>query len=145
MKPNQVRAIAICVFRQQDSILVFEGYDALKRETFYRPLGGTIEFGERSHQTVIREIHEEIDAEITNIRSIGTLENVFTFEGQFGHEIVLVYEAEFAENSLYQKSFVMGKEDNGAQFKALWKPLADFEHGTAPLYPDGLLELLRQA
>jgi len=36
----------------------------------------------------------------------------------------------------------MGHEDDGGQFMALWKPLADFTRGESPLYPDGLLELL---
>jgi len=142
MRPSQVRAIAICVFRRQESILVFEGHDTTKRQTFYRPLGGTIEFGELSRQTVIREIREEIDAGITNLRLIGTLENLFTFEGQPGHEIVLVYEADFTDMTLYHRTLIVGQEDDGGHFNALWKPLADFASGQSPLYPDGLLELL---
>ena len=63
MKPNRVRAIAICLFRRGDKILALEGYDEVKRQTFYRPLGGTIEFGEHSSQTVVRELREELSIE----------------------------------------------------------------------------------
>jgi hypothetical protein len=42
---NKIRPIAICVFRHKDRILVAEGYDPVKKQTFYRPLGGVIEFG----------------------------------------------------------------------------------------------------
>jgi len=142
MKPGQVRAIALCILRSGGAIFVFEGRDAIKGETFYRPLGGTIEFGERSAQTIQREMREEIDAGITNLRYVGALENIFTYEGQPGHEIALVYEGNFADAAMYDKAFVMGREDDGGQFKALWKPLADFASGQSPLYPDGLLELL---
>jgi len=43
--PNQIRPLAIYLFRDGDRILVGEGNDPVKRETFYRPLGGGIEFG----------------------------------------------------------------------------------------------------
>jgi hypothetical protein len=43
---NEIRPVALCVFRNNDGILVFEGYDDVKGETFYRPPGGGIEFGE---------------------------------------------------------------------------------------------------
>jgi len=142
MLPGQIRAIAICILRRHESILVFEGHDTTKGQTFYRPLGGAIEFGEIGSQAAIREIREEIHAEITNLRPIGTLENIFTFEGRPGHEIVLVYEADFADATLYQETPIIGQEDSGERFPVLWKPLADFAGGQSPLYPDGLLELL---
>jgi hypothetical protein len=43
---TQIRPLAICVFSQNGKILVCEGYDATTSDTFYRPLGGGIEFGE---------------------------------------------------------------------------------------------------
>ena len=49
---NNIRPIAVCVVRNNDNILVFEGYDPVKKETFYRPLGGAIEFGEHSKSAV---------------------------------------------------------------------------------------------
>jgi NADH pyrophosphatase NudC (nudix superfamily) len=61
---NQIRPLAICVFRREDRILVAEGFDPVKQEHFYRPLGGGIEFGENSVETISREIREEINAEI---------------------------------------------------------------------------------
>jgi 8-oxo-dGTP pyrophosphatase MutT (NUDIX family) len=142
MKPGQIRAISVCVVCKDDAIFVFEARDNLKSETFYRPLGGEVEFGERSSQTVIREFREEINSDITNLKYLGTLENIFTFEGEPGHEIVFVYQGDFVDPSIYEKATVIGNEDDGEQFKAMWKPLDDFRYGNAPLYPDGLLELL---
>lgn len=138
----RVRPIAICVFRRDDFILVAEGNDPTKKQLFYRPMGGAIEFGERSDQTLRREIREEIDAEITNLQYLGTIENVFTYDGQTGHEIVLIYAGEFVDKSYYNESVIIGKEDDGSEFKAVWKSLTEFRRKQIPLYPDGLLQLL---
>ncbi len=43
--PEQIRPLVICLFWQGQRILVAKGYDPLKREQFFRPLGGGIEFG----------------------------------------------------------------------------------------------------
>ena len=131
--------------RRADVLLVLEGYDTSKEQTFYRPLEGAIEFGEYSYQTVVRELRKEIDAEITNLTYLGALENIFTYEGRPGHEIVMVYRADFTGAALYNQAVIMGREDSGAPFTAVWKPLADFANADAPLYPDGLLDLLTNA
>jgi 8-oxo-dGTP pyrophosphatase MutT (NUDIX family) len=144
MKPEFVRPIAICVFRKDDSIFAFEGYDTPTDQIFYRPLGGSIEFGELSAQTIVRELREEIGAEILNLCYLGTLENIFSHEGARGHEIVQVYAADFADPAFHARDSLIGFEDNGMPFTARWVPLADFRAGTYPLYPNGLLELLDQ-
>jgi 8-oxo-dGTP pyrophosphatase MutT (NUDIX family) len=142
MKPGKVRPIAICIIRKDSSILVAEGDDTVKKQVFYRPLGGTIEFSEYSRDTVVRELREEIGAELTDVRYLGTIENIFTYNGQTGHEIVLVYEGTFADRSFYEKESIEGVEIDDSPIRAVWKSLTDFENGQAPLYPDGLLELL---
>ena len=142
MMEGEVRPLAICVFRKGDLILVAEDYDRVKDEVFYRPLGGAIKFGEYGHEAVIREIREELGSEVKNLRHIGTIENIFTFEGKKGHEIVLTYEGKLADQSIYERSLVEGIESNGLIIRALWKPLSYFQDGHYPLYPEGLLELL---
>jgi NADH pyrophosphatase NudC (nudix superfamily) len=67
MKPKQIRPIVICVFRNEDKLFVTEGYDYYKNEIFYRPLGGAVEFGERSQDSIVREIREEADADIEDL------------------------------------------------------------------------------
>lgn len=143
--PSQIRPLAICVFRDGDRILVGEGYDPLKRETFYRPLGGGIEFGERAQDALRREMREEIGAEIESPRYLFTLENIFTFNGEMGHEIALVFDARLSDADLYLQEAIAGVEFDGMKslpFKALWKKLDEFG-ARAPLYPDGLLDALR--
>ena len=142
--PNQIRPLAICLFRDGDRILVGEGNDPVKRETFYRPLGGGIEFGERAEDALRREVREEIGAEIESSVYLFTLENIFTFNGEMGHEIVMVFDARFKDAALYAQETIAGTEFDGTQnfpFKALWKRLDEFG-ADAPLYPDGLLDAL---
>lgn len=142
MKPGQIRVIAICIILDRGRIFVFEAYDTVKKQTFYRPLGGQIDFGEYSDHALRREFREEINAEITNLRYLETLENIFTLNGRPGHEVVFVYQGDFSDKSLYQKDSLTGLEDDGSHFKALWKPIADFQDPQVPLYPDGLPGLL---
>jgi ADP-ribose pyrophosphatase YjhB (NUDIX family) len=142
---TQIRPLAICVFRNGDRILVGEGYDPVKQETFYRPLGGGIEFGEHTEETIQREVREEIDAEVASLRYLFTLENIFTFNGELGHEIVLVYNGRLVDAALSAQETIEGQEFDGFRqslLKAVWMQIKEFGPG-APLYPDGLLEFLK--
>ncbi|NIN67278.1 MAG: NUDIX domain-containing protein [Anaerolineae bacterium] len=145
MKPGEIRPIVVCVFRDDDRIFVGEYSDPSTGETFYRPLGGAIRFGELSRESITRELREEMGAEVKNVRYVGVLENIFTYDGKPGHEIVLVYEASFADVELYNIESIACCDDDG-EFVASWKSLADFRAGKDILYPEGLLDLLdRQA
>jgi 8-oxo-dGTP pyrophosphatase MutT (NUDIX family) len=145
MKKKKIRPLAICVFRHQERILVAEGYDPVKRQTFYRPLGGGIEFGERSEDTVRRELLEEIGAQVGDLEYLGALENIFVFNGEPGHEIVQVYDGVLKESGLYDQAAIPGKEaEVGESFEAVWKRIDEFGAGKAILYPTGLLELLKR-
>ena len=137
------RPLALAVIRRGDAILVFEVVDEVKGVTGYRPPGGTIEFGERSEDAVIREIREELSAELTDVRPLGTLENIFRFRGEASHEIIVVYQGCLADATFYDRETIDGVEANGEPLSCSWRRLADFGP-RAPLYPDGLLELLTQ-
>lgn len=141
MDPGKIRPIAISVFRNEDKIFVAEYYDPSRKLKFYRPLGGAIRFGERSRDCIIREIWEEMGAEIKDITYIGMIENIFTFDNKLGHEIVLVYEAAFVDSHLYEVESITCQDDDGV-FVAVWKSPAEIRAEKAPLYPEGLLDLL---
>ena len=141
---RQIRPLAICLFSHEDKILVSEEQDPSKGETFYRPLGGGIEFGEYSTETIHRELMEEISAHAKNLVYLGTLENIFTFNGTPGHEILLVYDGVLVESGLYEQTVILGHEaDVNLPMKVIWKSLDEFGPGKSILYPEGLLDLLR--
>jgi len=143
-KKKRVRPLAICVFRNQDRILVNQGYDQVKDKYFYRPLGGGIEFGETSLETICRELREEINVEVDkeSLTYLGTVENIFHFNGEPGHEIVLIYDGKLKDLDLYEQAVIAGKEANGEEFEAMWMSLDEFGTGKRILYPTGLAEIL---
>jgi 8-oxo-dGTP pyrophosphatase MutT (NUDIX family) len=143
-KKKRIRPLAICVFRSRNRILVMEGYDSIKQEYFYRPLGGGIEFGESSSETICRELMEEIHVEVDrqSLRYLGAVENIFTFNGKPGHEIVLIYDGSLMDPGLYDQAAIVGKEVDGEEFRAVWKNIGEFGVGKSILYPTGLLEML---
>jgi RimJ/RimL family protein N-acetyltransferase/8-oxo-dGTP pyrophosphatase MutT (NUDIX family) len=140
-----LRAKVICVFRNGGRILAVEGYDPAKKERFYCPPGGRIEFGERSEDAVRREIREELGTELRYPRLLGILENLFTFDGRRGHEVVFVYDADLADRSLYDRDYLDGRESNGEPFTAVWLDMDSRSAAALPVYPDGLECLLRTA
>ena len=144
MSQNRIRPIAICVFRHHNRILVFEGYDSVKNEVFYRPLGGGIEFSEHSSVAIQREIKEELGAEICDLSFLGSVENIFFLNDRHGHEFVQVWDASFVDPEFYGYSSFEATEANGLKLKVVWKDVKFFEEGKAPLYPTGLLELLTE-
>ncbi|MBD1873748.1 NUDIX hydrolase [Nodosilinea sp. FACHB-131] len=140
-KKARVRPISICLLRRGDEILVHESYDSVKERGFARPLGGGIDFGETSAAAAIREIKEELGADIAGVELLGIVENIFVYEGEPGHEIVFVYDGRFVDESLYgQESLdvVEGKR----QFKAVWRSPADLRDGPHRLVPEQLWDFL---
>ncbi len=142
MMPGQIRVLALALFRQDDRILVLEGYDPVKGETFYRLPGGGVEFGEFGQAAIAREMREELGAEIECVQYLTTLESVFVYAGQQGHEVALLYEASFVDRSFSTRPQFLGRESDGSVFKMLWKPLATLAADGNPLYPDGLMRWL---
>jgi len=140
---ERIRCVAICAFRRGDRILVVEDYDSVKQQTFYRPLGGGIDFGEASAAAVVREIREEIGAEVADLEYIGTVENIFTFNGVARHELIQIFDGRLVDEALYLVQSIPGVESNGEPIRVVWKSLDSFSAKT-PLYPDGLLEQLRE-
>jgi 8-oxo-dGTP pyrophosphatase MutT (NUDIX family) len=143
MKPGVIRPIALCIVWREDAVLVYEGYDPTKRQTFYRPLGGGIEFGEHSSAAAVRELREELGTDLLGPQLIGTIENIFAYDGEPGHEIVQLYEGTLGDPGLYALDELVAGEDDGLQYRVNWMPLPAFTgDGAPPLYPEGLLALL---
>jgi 8-oxo-dGTP pyrophosphatase MutT (NUDIX family) len=142
-KPRGIRVIAICVFRREESILVFAGYDSVKETYYYRPLGGGVEPGETTREAVAREIAEELGLQIDALKLLGVLENIFVLDGQPKHEIVFVYDGRFVDATIYDRQELHGWEANGEPLRATWRRLDSFEERHR-LVPEGLESLLRE-
>jgi 8-oxo-dGTP pyrophosphatase MutT (NUDIX family) len=143
MDTTRIRPISVCLFHHENRVLVSQGFDTVKQNYYYRPLGGGIEYGESSQEAVIREIREELGVEIENVRLLGVLENIFIYEGRQGHEIVFVFDAEFVDKSLYQLDEIDGYEQEAnSSFKAKWYSLNENEKNVGSLVPEALEKML---
>ena len=142
MSKNRIRVVALGVFLNYGKILVFQGHDRVDGDTFFRPLGGGVEFGETSENALIREIREELGFEITDLKYLGTLENIFIYQGEPGHEVVLVYDARFVDPKIYSQTNLHYVESEGDEMPCQWLSLEDVEKKKLHLYPLGLYELL---
>lgn len=66
------------------------------------------------------------------------MENLFSFDGQQGHEIVFVYDAEFVDSALYKEAEIQGHETNGFTYIAQWLSREQIEFSRSPVYPKGI-------
>jgi ADP-ribose pyrophosphatase YjhB (NUDIX family) len=142
---KQIRPLALALIRQGDEILVEAGRDEAKNETFFRLLGGVIEFGEKGADAVRRELREELGTESDVKGLVATIENVFTYEGEPAHEIALVYECSLRDDRLNSLDEWEAHETTRAGYvthKLAWKRLDSFRSGREVLYPEGLLALV---
>lgn len=124
-KQNKIRPIAIALIKRGSEILVDKGFDEVKGEYFYRPLGGGIKFGETAVQTLNREFREELSCDLKVGKRLDVYENLFTFNGEEGHELIFIHEAEFMDRDLYERAEIPFIEEKRNGAAALWLKLTD--------------------
>ncbi|TNF29023.1 MAG: NUDIX domain-containing protein [Deltaproteobacteria bacterium] len=141
---KRIRPLALALISNDKNQYFFhEGSDSVKNETFYRPLGGGIEFGEQGADALKREFLEEINQEIAIGPLLNVYENIFTFEGKEGHEIVLLFKAHFLNEECYHKTFDI-LEGNKVVGRAVWKSIEDIQKAGSKIYPLGIEDLLEE-
>jgi ADP-ribose pyrophosphatase YjhB (NUDIX family) len=103
-------------------------------------VGGGIEFGERAADAVVREFAEELGSAVDVVRLLGVVDNIFTYEGRPGHEILFLFEVEFADTRLYTRRDWTLADSHGS--RATWRPLAELAAGP-PVYPREAVDLIQ--
>ena len=138
----QIRTLAVAVCMDGDRVLVERGRDHVAGQSYYRAIGGGVEFGERAAEAVAREWREELGLTLTELHPLGVLESLFTYEGRPGHEIVFAYRARILEADAYAQHAFTSVDPSGLRHEAVWVPLDALRRGAVPLFPDGLTALL---
>jgi 8-oxo-dGTP pyrophosphatase MutT (NUDIX family) len=136
---TNIKVKSICIFENDNKILVSKSFDSVQKDYYYRPIGGTTEFGEYTKETLVREIQEELNAQIKNITLEQVIENIFTCDGLKGHEIVFLYKADFIDKFFYELKeyeIIEGEEI----IKAYWININDFVNKEYRLVPHMLIE-----
>lgn len=141
-KAGEIRVIALGLIQDGKRIFVSEGYDPVKQETFYRALGGGVDFGETSRTALKREFQEEIQADLTNINYLCCIENLFTFNGRQGHEIIQLYKCDFVDSKFYQLESLVFSESQTHKHEALWIDISRFKSGELRLVPEVFFDYL---
>lgn len=141
-RKRRLRAVALAAVRRADgAVLVQRGHDSTRDLTFHRLIGGGIDFGETAEQAVVREWQEELATGLLDVRLLGWVENLFSFEGAPGHELLAVHVGRVED------AHVLDRDDlgviPGTTSTAYWVPGAQVLDGPVPLYPDGAVDLLR--
>ncbi len=139
---SHIRAKAICLFRHQEQVLLAQAFDPTKNEHYLMPIGGGIDFGERAADAIRREVQEEIQQDISQLQYLDVFENIFTFDGRVGHEIVFVYAATFVDQQMYAQLMIKGIESNGEEYQAAWYTQEQLTQLKLPIYPLGIASLL---
>lgn len=140
-KFNQIRSLALGLILNGDRTFLSQGYDPVKQQTFYRALGGGVDFGETSYDALKREFQEELQAELTNIKYLGCIENIFIYNGQPGHEIIQLYQCDFVDSTFYQSDqidFVEGEHKK----TAFWLDIEECKSGKLRVVPEQFLEYI---
>jgi 8-oxo-dGTP pyrophosphatase MutT (NUDIX family) len=119
-------------------ILATEGVDHIKNEVFYRLIGGHIEVGETAIAALKREIKEELNLDL-NVGDVQFwLENIFTYNGNIGHEIIAICKVTANEGITLQEEYTI---IDSPGVKAKWINLEDIENGSVRLYPLGAIKV----
>lgn len=139
--PRRIRVIALGLIQAGDRLFVSEGFDPKKQQTFYRALGGGVDFGETSFDALQREFQEELQAELTNIQYLGCLENLFVYDGEPGHELIQLYRCDFVDPKFYQSDSVVFQEGDYSK-TALWIEISRFRSGELYLVPEAFLSYI---
>jgi ADP-ribose pyrophosphatase YjhB (NUDIX family) len=140
-----IRPVALCAFRRGDKVLAFEAFDGVKQQRFRRFPGGGIEFGETAEAAVRREMREELDTELADVRLLGVVDSLFEFQGQPGHEHVFVFEASFPQPERYHSLEAFRMADHGGWLDMGWVPVDQLRDPLVPLVPEEVVDLLESA
>lgn len=140
--PQEIRVKVIGLAFREKHLLAAEVEDDRGRVKGYRPLGGSVEFGEAREQALAREFREELNTAIVIRGPWQVFENIFVHEGRQGHEIVFAAKVDLVDNSLYQTDAISFTELNGVRSTARWIDPFSVARDGHGLYPDGLLEVL---
>ena len=143
MREQSIRVAARCLFRHEGQILTISAQDPDKPEPHYGVPGGGVEFGETTEQALRREMREELGAEITGLDLLFVSEEIFEVQGLVYHEIVFLYEGQFADPSFYAQTVIPYVEGPEPCAKATWMPTSVFVSGEKRLLPKRLVAVLR--
>ena len=129
---------AACIIKHNNKVLLHK----TDSRNHYCLIGGRVEIGENSENTIRREIKEELGKEIDIIGYVSTIENFFTFEGSKYHEYMFVYEAEFKDDKDKLIEDTLSNIEGKDYLKYYWLDLKDIAN--VDLKPKVIKDILKE-
>lgn len=139
-KDTHIRVKSLAWIEDQGELFVVKMYDFIKKDDYYRPIGGSVEFGELAVEAVKREAMEELNTriEVTGENTI-VIQNLFECDGKKGHEIDFLIPCRFRDESYYQRRIYKLVEADGMEWQVMWIPITDCISGKYRLVPENFL------
>lgn len=138
-KFKEIRPIVLGFAMQNNKILVEEKRDTNKNTTFYRFLGGGVEFQETTCNAIKREFSEEINTEVKVEKLLDVIENIFEFNGKKAHELIFLYKITIDEKDI-RKEYIIN--DTAGEFKAKWIDINEFKENKKTIFPKEIYKYL---
>ena len=130
-----VRAAGVMI--HNDKILVHRNVNS----DHYALIGGRVEIGENSVDTVKREIKEELGKDIEIIGYISTIENFFEMKGSKYHEIMFVHKIEFINKEDKKIEYTMKNIEGKDYLQYEWIERNQIDQ--VPLMPEKIKSVLK--
>lgn len=108
----------------------------------YALIGGRVEIGENSDDTVKREIKEELGKDIEIAGYISTIENFFEMKGSKHHEIMFVHKIEFTNEEDKKIEYTMKNVEGKDYLQYEWIDLDKIDE--YPLLPRAVKDVLKE-
>ena len=111
-------------------------------ENHYALIGGRVEIGENSADTVKREIKEELGKDIKITGYISTIENFFEIKDEKYHEIMFVHKIEFTNEEDKKIEYTMKNVEGKDYLQYEWIELDRIDE--YPLLPRAVKDVLKE-
>lgn len=107
----------------------------------HRLIGGSVELGETHRDAIVREVDEELGAQVHDLELLTVVENIFRIDGELGHEVVFVHTGRL--DPLPAETGDVVTEPDGSTAPVVWRPFDDVQE-PLPLFPAGVVEHVRR-
>ena len=108
----------------------------------YALIGGRVEIGESSADTIKRELKEELGKDIEITGYISTIENFFEMKGSKYHEIMFVHKIEFTDEEDKKIEYTMKNVEGKDYLQYEWIDLDSIDE--YPLLPIAIKDILKE-
>lgn len=131
-----VRAAGVII--HNNKVLVHKNINS----NHYALVGGRVQIGENSVDTIKREIKEELGKDIEITGYVSTIENFFELKGSKYHEIMFVHKVEFVDEIDKTIEYSLDNVEGKDYLKYEWLELEKIE--MYPLWPKAIQGILKE-